>query len=309
MADEEKEHLEEEENQDAGDSEEENSEDADDKGEEESGDEGDEGGEPQKEDEGEEEQEFWDDDEEYLRHLGVSEDIKTIEDLAKKYEELRTQPKPEEVPPEKEKPSDAQPIFKRNMMSSHVNDMVKRGVLGDAKVQESYRSMARFIDDAMNPFVEQMENNTNLLAGGYLKVVKNLREDSWRKFRGKHKNIKRDSLDKYMNEHGLLDYRDAYRYHVIKDPEAFGEFTKTIGRKEDNDKKFRPRRTSIKGGRRTATRVNDAIWKPYLRKETANLHPVQQELDTNTSEWNGMDIEKRSKIVDGFLEYQNKHKK
>lgn len=254
----------------------------------------------EEDDEADGEREDGDDDLEvkYLEEHRLPGNPKSIDDVITSYKELLR--KTNELmrnqsdtttgvePLQKETQNQRQPFFKTNLTSQTVESMVKSGDM-DVDAAKTWRGVAKVVDEAMNPFITQIEGVLNTLATTTTEFMGEFRESSWRRFQ--HKDLAtREELDSILKRSGGFDYNKAFKHMLIADEALVSKFAakqqKTGENKGSKNKKL-PRFTSNRRSKPTGSQASIGL-KRFLNPDKT----------INESEIGKLPTDKRLKVLE-----------
>lgn len=189
-----------------------------------------------------------------------------------------------------DKTEQRQSFFKTGLMANTVSEMLKSGGM-DENTAQSWKSVAKIVDESFNPLIGQIESVLNALATQNREVTNELKESSWARF--KYKDLApREQLDAILKKTGDFNYSRAFQRLLVSDESLVAKFAEK-----------QQKRGSDKGGKRSKLPrfTSNRRSKPIDKKSGLNLKKyLNPDKTLNETVLNGLPTDFRLKVIEKY---------
>lgn len=260
----------------------------------------------QEEDSGADEQ-FYDDEAEYLRAMGID-GFESVDEAMAELKKLKaTQNRPVESRQDEEpevkkrvEKQDRESPFGRGHMKAYIDEMVRNGQLSSSDAQQFWRGSSAMMDAVLDKILDTQERVMGGMAAQVSQLTGDAREGSWQRFKRKpyfpkshdERGLRR-KLDSILDQSGEVNYERAWRSLAMSDEAAFEELLNA----QADQQKPKPKLPKFSGGRRGEARRSTGIdpeLKPLLNRDGT--------LDTDR--FNRLSDEKRMQLAKAYVEFE-----
>ena len=245
----------------------------------------------------------------FLKENELPDSFESPEDFAKAYKEVLSQFKRDQTdrgqerrvdPTPKELPSPQQSYFNTKAADATIKAMEESGMFGENKeLAASYKSIAKVIDNAYGAELGKAEQVMTTMFSELTRLRDRVLGMEWRGINPDvQKRVKREDIDRLMNDHKLSDYESAVKFYAMtKDPTIFKLLTQKAQESQvqpnKNNKRFR---WGARGGGQS--NYDSQGYKQYLNPDGS----------VNEAKLNRLPQKAGDKILDEIIKSQSRNR-
>jgi hypothetical protein len=131
-----------------------------------------------------------------------------------------------------ETPTEGETYFNASPFDSVLKEWKEQGMLADEGIENSYKSLAKFADQALAPFIKKIEATYTTLAKTAFENRSGYRELSWNTFKHPQKDaVSKEAIFKAMEVPGIDSFEKAMSFVALQNPDLFKSISKNAEEK------------------------------------------------------------------------------